>query len=519
MMRQPNAGKISRRNFIGTAAAVLGGGLLAGCGSKPLGATKRNARPNLVFVFSDQQSRDMLGCYGNEDIITPNLDRFASEGIRFNQCISNCPVCTPFRSMLLSGKHPLYTGTYTNDQPLLINNGKTFGEVLKDAGYRTGYVGKWHLLGGDRKRPIPAGPQRFGFDDMFLSNNCHVDFRPGKCYYWNEEGEKVFFDEWEVYGQTRQALSFLHHAEASEPFALFISWHPPHDWGLQPDSLIFVYETLPELMELYDPQKIRLRPSASEHPHLRQAYHGYYSMCTGVDRAFGWLMDKLREKGIEDNTIVVYASDHGDNLSSYGYRIPKNHPEDTSTRVPFLVRWPNGLPKGKTSELLLGPMDMMPTLLSFMGLPLPQGLHGKDLSKPILKGDDDAVQSQPLFFYEPSWHGVYTREVTYGFGRMRHFAHGPDGQPFLRNEPLKALYDRRNDSYQLNNLIDQPSARALRAEMEKLTNEWCQRFGYRGSPNWHDLSRVYKMPDGSWPQDVLADGFPGLPIELVQRII
>lgn len=513
--------KQTRRQFCRTTAAAVTGLALGQSAChlpEPAWSGKARCRPpNLLFVFSDQQARDMVGCYGNEDIITPNLDRFAGEGIRFNHCVSSSPVCTPFRGMLMTGRHPLYTGTYCNDRPLLAGNGKCFGHVLREAGYRTGYVGKWHLLGGDRNRPISRGEMRFGFDDLFLSNNCHVDFRPGKCYYWNDRDEKVFFDEWEVYGQTRQALEFLDGCTPDRPFALFVSWHPPHDWGIHQDSLVFRYDTIPELMEMYDPAKIRLRPSATEVAHLREAYHGHYAMCSGVDRAFGWLVDKLREKGMERDTMVVFTSDHGDNLASYGYHIAKDHPEDTSTRIPFLLRWPGGLPRGRTSDLLLGPMDMMPTLLSLMGLPVPQGLHGSDLSSAIRKGDDDAIDSLPLFFYNPYWSGVYTRDVTYGFGEIRHFAHGADGKLTFRTDPVRCLYDRRTDPYQLNNLYDQRNARPLREKMERLAKRWRQRFGDPGAVSAAAVDRLYQKADGSWPQDVRESDFPGRPIDLIRR--
>jgi arylsulfatase A-like enzyme len=499
-----------------SAAAVAGSTLLSGClTERQSGRAKK--RPNLLFVFSDQQSRDMLGCYGNKDIITPNLDKFAGEGIRFDHCVSVSPVCTPFRGMLLSGMHPLYNGAYCNDRPLLTNNGKHFPHVLAEAGYRMGYVGKWHLLGGERNRPIPEGPLRFGFDDEFLSNNCHVDFRPGKCYYWNEQNEKVFFSEWEAYGQTRQAMNFLDDCDGDQPFAMFISWHPPHDIGINKDSLVFKYDTIGELMDLYDPEKITLRPSAEDTPDIRRAYHGYYAMCTGVDKAFGQLMDKLKEKGLDDNTIVVFTSDHGDNLTSYGYHIAKDHPEDTATRIPFLMRLPGGQMKGKTSNLLLGPMDMMPTILSLMDLPVPNGLHGADLSKAILDGDDDAVDSLPLFFFNPYWSGVYTRDVTYGSGELRHFA-SEKGRIKLEHVPVGALYDRRNDPYQLNNLFDDPKARQLREKMEKLTRKWQDHFSDPGGINAMQIDSVYKMPDGSWPTDTQADGFPGRPIDLISKL-
>jgi arylsulfatase A-like enzyme len=227
----------------------------------------------------------MLGCYGNADIKTPCLDAFAADSIRSEHCISSSPVCTPYRGMLLTGQHPLRHGALHNDLPLLAHNGTTFAQALGAAGYRTAYVGKWHLLGGDRDRPVPPGPLRHGFDETFLSNNCHMDYRPGHCYYWDEEGRKVFFDEWEVDGQTRQAAEFLDTCRTDEPFALFGSWHPPHDVGFDPETMTFDYGTEQDLMDLYDPAAIRLRPSAEDTPEIRRAYHGYYAMCSGIDRA------------------------------------------------------------------------------------------------------------------------------------------------------------------------------------------------------------------------------------------
>ena len=163
----------------------------------PTNAAKDNGaarRPNLVFVFSDQQSWDMMGACGNTNIVTPNFDRLASEWVRFNHCISSAPVCTPYRGMLLSGQHPLRNVAPENDLQMRPGNGQYFGEVLRDAGYRTGYYGKWHLYGGNRDRPIPPGPYRYGFDHEFLANNCTVDFSPETSYFRDDDGKKLYGD-------------------------------------------------------------------------------------------------------------------------------------------------------------------------------------------------------------------------------------------------------------------------------------------------------------------------------------
>ena len=148
--------------------------------------------PNLLIVLSDQQSSDMVGAYGNDQIITPHLDQLAADGMLLENAFSSQPVCTPFRGMLMSGMHPLKNGAFVNDVPLLPNKSKLLAEILKEKGYQTAYFGKWHLLGGDRDRPIPV-ELTYGFDEV-LTNNCHVDFRAGEAFFWNKKGEKEYLN-------------------------------------------------------------------------------------------------------------------------------------------------------------------------------------------------------------------------------------------------------------------------------------------------------------------------------------
>ncbi len=460
---------LPRREFLRDSAVLATAGLLAPFATS--GFAEESAvvqkRPNLLFVFSDQQSYDMLGCYGNEQILTPNIDRFASEGVRFDHCITSCPLCTPYRSMLMTGQHTLYNGCFHNDIQLLHRPGKSLGEILRDAGYRTGYVGKWHLYGGHRDRPIPAGPHRHGFDDLFVTNNCTVDFRAGHAFYWNEQGEKVIFEEWEALGQTRQALSFLDDCQTDEPFALFVSWHPPHDQGLgSPERR---YEAPQEYMDRYDPTKIALRPNAREYPHVHEHYHGYYSMCSGLDDCFGMLLEKLKAKGLDQNTLVVFTTDHGDLLGSHGRDLPKTYPEDESIRIPLILRQPGQLRAGQTSRLLVGTLDLMPTLLGLMGLKGPDDLHGTNLAEAILAGNEDVVESVPLFFYHTgkTWFGVTTRDYTYSY---------LCGQKAIAHN-LNVLYDRSKDRWQLVNLYGSPGQKALQSHLDALTQNWLKRFG------------------------------------------
>lgn len=457
---------VSRRDFLKATGGVAALGALGTLPGSALSSSwvVGERRPNLLFVFTDQQSHDMLGAYNNPQIITPNLDDFAQRSIRFEHCVSSCPVCTPMRGILLSGQHPLHNGAFVNDAQLLPNNGTTFGEALRDNGYRTGYIGKWHLYGGNRNRAIPPGPHRHGFDDVFLSNNSHLDYRPGHCFYFDENGEKVFFDEWEAYGQTDQAIDFLDQQSEEDPFALFLSWHPPHDHlgGRQ-------YLTEAELEALYDPEKIELRPNVIDTPLVRHWYHGYMAMCSGIDIAFGRLMKKLEQKGLADNTIIVFTSDHGDHLNSNRRPWPKSFPEDASVRVPFLLRLPKDLRGGSSSELLVSTFDLMPSLLGMMGISPPDTCQGRDLSKDIAQGREDTVDSVPILMTHPGWRGVYTRDFTYAY----------DERAEQRDISFNVLYNREADPWQMDNLYYEASAREIRERLHQETLSHMERFDDR----------------------------------------
>lgn len=502
--------KATRRQFLGSALALGAAGTLGGlntaCSSLNMEGLTPRRRPNLVYVFSDQQSHDMLGCYGNEQIITPNIDRFATQSVRFNHCVSNSPVCTPYRAMLMSGQHCLNCGAFANDIQLLAGGGNYFGEVMRDAGYRMGYVGKWHLYGGDRDRPIPAGPYRYGFDDYFLSNNCTLRFGPGEAWYWDEQGRKVIYDEWEPYGQTRQALDFLDDCAQNpdDPFALFVSYHPPHDEGIQEGR--FCYDTIPELMDKYDRNKIKLRPNVEDSPGVRRDYHGHMAMCTGIDEVFGQIVDKLKEKGLEEDTIVIFTSDHGDLLSSCGKPWAKAFAEDGSCRVPMLMRYPERLPAGTTSDLLFGSMDIMPTMLSLMGLTPPATCQGLDLSQAILNQRDDAVAALPLYMIAVGngWRGIYTREHTYAYDKE-----------VQQKISFDCLYDKKKDPWQCNNLFDESSSKALQEEMHRQTHQLMEKYDDTFVPGHQLMKECFgdlKKLTGPGQTVVL----PGRPIDIIK---
>ena len=467
---------------------------------------RKPSGPNLLFVFSDQQSWDMLGCYGNDQIVTPNIDKLAADGVRFNHCISSCPVCTPYRGMLMSGQHPLYNGCMVNDIQMLPGHGRYLGEVLRDAGYHTGYIGKWHLHGGRRQRGIPRGPLRYGFDDEFFSNNCALNYWATHAFYWDDTGRRVKLGKFEPDGQTDQALAFLDRYAGKKPFALFVSWHPPHNWGRG-------YPAPAKYKKLYDPKTIKLRPSCRDTPRMRSDYQGYMALCSNVDDNFGRLLKKIDEKGISRNTIVVYTSDHGDILRSHGVLDwHKSRPEQVSCRVPLILRWPGTL-SPRVSDMLVGTLDLMGTLLGLLKLQAPKTCQGIDHSDALMKGRDSETESVPLFFWgmKSDWRGVYTHRYTYAFE--------PDGA----TKGIEVLYDRQEDPHELKNLFASPGHQKVRTELHALTLKWMKKFHDDHIP-WDKVkNEIYVDPAAArarWePMFVKSAALKGRPIDLLKGSI
>lgn len=443
-------------------------------------------KPNLVFIFSDQQSHDMVGAYGLSDVKTPRLDELASRSILFNHAVSNAPVCTPARSMMISGIHPLWNNCFTNDRRLSTALGDSFAEVTKRAGYRNGYVGKWHLYGGDRDRPIPAGPDRHGFDDVFLSNNCHVNYDPDNAFYWDGDRKRLF-GKWEAEGQTDQAIEFLEAQSGDTPFTLFVSYHPPHNHLGGDADTYSMFDAPEEAKALYDPDELTLRPTVPVNARTKRMTQGYLAMCSDLDANIGRILDTLEARGLADDTIVVYTSDHGETFGAFNNHWHKSSPEDVSTRVPLIIRLPAGTTAPRTSDLIVGTIDLMPTLLGLMGLDVSDALHGKDLSEAIVEGHDDAVESAPLFYFTTPWRGVYTREWTYSVENIDR-SDGEEPHPesdigrTVLVRRLDTLFHRTEDPHQVYNLFGHRAmpgiedAQAVQARLHDLTLAWLDYF-------------------------------------------
>jgi arylsulfatase A-like enzyme len=324
------------------------------------------SKPNILFVFSDQHRWCDLGSYGNEQIKSPNFDAFAREAVRFENCISNSPLCVPARGTLLTGLLPMKHGAISNDLPIRTDV-TSVAHVWNEAGYHTGYIGKWHLAGVPRDQPVPEGAGRLGFKEWKVYNCSHSYM---DAYYHDEGNELHKIEEYEPIKQTDLAIDFMKRNK-NRKWALYLSWGPPHD----------PYFDVPEAyLDLYAKKKIKLRDNVSDsvaatttktlnREQIIENYKGYFAHITALDEQFARLREALEVTGQADNTIVVYTSDHGDMIGSHGLT-NKQLPYEESVKVPLMVYW-----KGKTfagvCEELIGLVDLPVSLTGLLGLRYP----------------------------------------------------------------------------------------------------------------------------------------------------
>ncbi len=410
----------------------------------------KSRSPNLLLVFPDQMRAQACGFMGNDQVRTPNLDRAAQQGIVFTHAVSTCPICTPYRAALLTGRYPLSNGMTLNDVRLPVSE-RSIAHCFRDAGYRTAYIGKWHLDGQHRGGFTPPGPRRQGFDDFWAVANCTHNYM--HSFYYRDEPAPIPIDGYDADHHTDLGVQWIRDNHDRGPFCLFISWGPPHDpCRLMPDEYL-----------IYDDHSLHLRPNASAA--RRDELAGYYSHVTALDRCFGRLMGVLDDTGIANDTIVVFTSDHGDMLGSQGLQ-RKQKPWDESIMVPFLLRYPRRVPAGRRTGTLINAPDVMPTLLSLAGLPVPGTVEGADLSPAAIGADLDqptsAFISNPTPFIEPipEWRGLRTRRHTY----VRTLQ-----GPWL-------LYDNLEDPYQMTNLVGDPARKGLRRDLDEELDDWLARL-------------------------------------------
>lgn len=412
-------------------------------------------KPKVVFVFADQWRAQDIGSAGNRQVVTPNLDKLAGEAVVFTNAISNCPVCSPVRTSLMSRQYPLNHGVFYNDKPLA-TDAICVAEVNKSHGYETGYIGKWHINGHDntmnvkvsRNRPVPK-ERRQGFDFWKVNEYTH---NYNNSIYFDEDNVKHKWQGYNAITQTQEAIKYIKGHKA-KPFVLFLSWGPPHA----------PYETAPEeCQSMYQDVDILLRPNVSDSLVVvaKEWIKGYYAHISKLDKCIRELQGAIKEIGIERNTIFVFTSDHGDMLGSHG-EIKKQKPWEESISIPFILKYPEKRISGKVKKVFSFP-DTMPTLLGLSNIEIPETVEGIDFSRELLGTEnldvDGALITCPVSFHQWSkknggmeFRGISTERFTY----VKNMS-----GPWL-------FYDNINDPYQLNNLCNKTEFKILQNELDE----------------------------------------------------
>ena len=405
-----------------------------------------NEKPNVVLVFADQWRAQAFGYAGDPNVQTPNLDALARRSVNCTHAVSGCSVCSPARASLLTGQYPLTHGVFVNDVELG-QDATSLAQAFSSGGYDTAYIGKWHVNGRGRSSYIPP-ERRQGFE-YWKVLECTHDYNHS-AYYAGDSDEQLVWEGYDALAQTRDAQAYLRN-RGDKPFLLFLSWGPPHA----------PYHTAPEEYQvLYDPAAIALRPNvpADWAESARQWLAGYYAHCTALDDCVGMLLQTLQEEGLEQETIFLFFSDHGDMLGSQGMD-KKQKPYEESIRVPFLMRYP-GMDAAELDALIDLP-DIMPTMLGLCGLPIPSTVEGIDFSAYLQGGPDPSDGAALLQCPHPfgqwwtgtggrSYRGLRTRRYTY--------VRALEG-PWL-------LYDNEADPFQQDNLVGQPGQQDLLDELD-----------------------------------------------------
>ncbi|MCW5963477.1 MAG: sulfatase [Bryobacterales bacterium] len=473
----------TRRSFLGASATAA----LMGCAP----AVQKRRRPNVLFVLPDQLRAQSVGCMGNPEVITPHIDRLAAEGLLFENTLSNTPVCCPARAILMTGQYCHKNGMIANDLRLSEDH-DCVANVFQAGGYRTGFVGKWHLDGGPRMPGfVPPGPRRQGFE-YWAANQC--SHRHFDTQYFRDTEEPIPANgkfESQLWGEL--GLEFLEATRNDDrPFFLSVFSGPPHDPYRAPEA----YE------RMYDPEKITLRPNWREGEKVagKKEIASYYAMTTSIDDQLGMLLKGLDDLGLREDTIVLFSSDHGDMLGSQGMPL-KRKPWEESIRVPGIVRYPRGVKAGDRETAQFSLVDFAPTLLRLCELEPPNAMQGRDFSRRILGQQQELPDSTFFQIFGPfqggrvvaGWRGLRTERYMYARYEDR---------PWV-------LYDLKEDPFELNNLAEDQAAASIRQDMEARLQSWMQQTGDSWSYNWtvpvEDAGRLYKERMYRTVQEYLAE--------------
>ena len=448
-------------------------------------------KPNLLVVFADQWRNTARGLH-NPQIATPTMDRCAEEAFSTDQAVSGCPLCSPYRSELLTGRRAVHTGVFGNCMTgydmCLSPEELCISQVLKESGYRTGYIGKWHLDSPELNsgsQPLsgaegwdaytPPGKKRHGFEYWHAYNawNDHLHM-----HYWEEDSEKIFTNLWSPVHETDKALEFME-SRKKEPFALFLSWNPPHPpFEKIPEKYYDLYRDLePDYSPNVEGDRFDNQtgePGVKSRKELDEAIRCYYAAVTGLDEQFGRIITWLKENELYDQTIVLLTADHGEHLGAHGY-VGKHTWYEESINVPFMLSYPEKIPVGR-NDISMETVDIFPTLLGLMDITIPPSVEGRCLADWLICGkrpENEAVYSsayisRDIFLEAYREKGLDPKRSGWRCIRTPEYKYVIEKGYLPEDVPRYLLFNRKADPYEINPLIsNSPWEHSLMAQMHR----------------------------------------------------
>lgn len=455
---------------------------------------------NIVLIITDSQMKSMVGAYGNPVVDTPNLDRLAARGIRFEHAYTSAPVCTPARGAIFSGMQPAVNGAWANNMspqrsiPLM-------GTIFREYGYRAAYTGKWHLDGSEY---FGDGEPGGGFEPDWWFDGFRYAYAIGPEMFAKYQKVKTAvelreagFTEEKMWGHmvADRAVDFLEQVGDDEPFLLVVSLDEPHGPFVAP----------PEYWEQFEsvdiPKPPNYNASVANKPamqRLQRQQNGdvpwekraafvnrFYGCNSYIDREIGRVLDAVEQLHNED-TVIIYTSDHGDMLGAHGLFTKGPMMYEEVANVPFIVRMPGGQ-EGAVSEALVSQIDLLPTFLDLAGIEQPDSLHGQSL-RPIFE-DPEAKLHDHVF-------------VSFNRFAINHDQFGAF-YPIrcVCNERYKLainlldqdeLYDLEAGPHEIQNLINDPAHAAIRNQLHELIVEEMDRI--------RDPFRAFEWANRPWNQ-------------------
>ena len=433
----------------------------------------------IILVMTDTQRHDMLGCYGDAAMRTPSLDSLAAEGRRFDTAYTCQPVCGPARAALFTGQFPHGSGGWCNSSALG-DNVKSLGQRLTDHGMHAAYVGKWHLDGGDYFG-LGRCPEGWDPDYWYDMRRYLEELSPEERRMSRDAANlsKMEFSEDFCYAHrcSNRAVDFLSRNRGKD-FFLAVSYDEPHHPHICPPRFLDMHRGhrlgdrpnfYDDLKDKPDYQRVWAGPVLGEDRSDYSVEPVELLACNSyVDYEIGRVLDAVRENAPE--AMVIYTSDHGDFLG--GHRLEGKGPAfyEEISHVPLIVKWPGRIEAGSASENPMSHIDIVPTVMDFMGLPLPPLLDGASILPELI---DPSTRTNDVVFTE---FGRY--EVDHdGFGGFQPMRCCTDGRYKLSINLLSTdeLYDLENDPQEMRNLIDANSHSGIRNELHDRILEWMNR--------------------------------------------